>query len=161
MPTSQLFLAVLIAALVLLGTGAVMLLWAERRDGGSGPRLRGLAVITAGVTLLLYAWGLLHVLGAVTSAEGGGTDSLPLRPCRSLGDEVAARTVGYDIGLVPLRFVCETGDGGRHPSPSVPAYVNPGVAVLALGAVGLGVRGTVGAGRAARRRAAASGDRPG
>ncbi|MFD5005680.1 hypothetical protein ACFWMV_22545 [Streptomyces mutabilis] len=85
---------------------------------------------------LLYLWGLMCVGFAAMEAEDGGTDSSPLRPCRTgVPPELSGRVIDYDVSYLPLRFSCETVDGEAYDSADVPGYVNPGVAVLALTAV--------------------------
>ncbi|MFD8566305.1 hypothetical protein [Streptomyces sp. NPDC059639] len=157
MSTVAIFLAVVVTGFALLLTGSGLLFRSARREGEHGPLLQAFAVVAAGLAALMYAWGMLFVAGAVVSAEGGGTDSAPLRPCRSLGQEVAFHTVGYDVDYVPLRFVCVTSDGGHHPADAVPGYVNPALAVLGLTAAGLGAWAAVESERRARR-VHASGD---
>jgi hypothetical protein len=38
------------------------------------------------------------------------------------------------VDYLPLRFVCETGDGGRYATDAVPGHVNPSVFGFALAA---------------------------
>ncbi|MFJ9658633.1 hypothetical protein ACIRPR_11830 [Streptomyces griseoflavus] len=154
---APLFLLVLVGAffgLVGYGAGAVA-------DGLSGLKerhaaLRGLAALSAAGAAALYAWGLLAVLGAVVTAEDGGTDSSPPRSCRTAGwEERAAAGVeitDYRVGFVPLGFVCETSDGGSYDNGDVPGYVNPGLAGFALAAVA----SAVSAGWISERRARAA-----
>uniref|UniRef100_A0AAU2JT91 Integral membrane protein n=1 Tax=Streptomyces sp. NBC_00049 TaxID=2903617 RepID=A0AAU2JT91_9ACTN len=131
-----LFLAGLLSAVGLIGYGLATVGREWRR---------GLTALLGAVAAACYAWGVLHVAGAVLGAEDGGTDSTPLRPCRTPGqEERASQVVDYSVDYVPLRFVCETADGGSYAAERVPGYVNPAVAVLALGAAG--------AGAAARKR---------
>ncbi|MER6859323.1 hypothetical protein [Streptomyces pilosus] len=122
--------------LVGYGVGAVA-------DGLSGLKerhvaLRGLAALCGAGAAALYAWGLLAVLGAVVEAEDGGTDSSPVRSCRTPGWEERATAgveiTGYRVGFAPLGFTCETSDGGSYDNGDVPGYVNPGLAGLALAA---------------------------
>lgn len=146
---SLLFVVVLAACgfgLVGYGFGAVA-------DGMAGLReppavLRGIAALAGACAVVVYAWGLLHVVGALLEAEDGGTDSAPVRSCRTPGWE--ARDIsGYHVSFVPLGFVCETGDGGTYDNGDVPGYVNPAAAVFALAGAG----GAVTAGYASERRA--------
>jgi len=98
-------------------------------------RLRRLAVASSAVAIALYMWGLLHVLGAVMEAEDGGTDSAPIRSCRTAGWQERTEANGiidYSVDFIPLRFVCETNDGGSYATDAVPGYVNPAVAGFAL-----------------------------
>jgi hypothetical protein len=98
--------------------------------------LRSLAALLGAGAAALYAWGLLGVGGAVLDAEDGGTDSAPLRPCRTPGQwERALHVVDYTVDYVPLRFVCVTKDGGSYAAEAVPGYVNPGVVGFALAGV--------------------------
>lgn len=130
----------LIAAFALAGYGL-------RTLGGTGLRradravwLRGLGALMGAATAALYVWGLLHVVGAVMDAEDGGTDSAPIRPCRTPGWQEWARDPGitdYTVSYLPLRFVCETGDGGSYVTGHVPRYLNPAVASCALATVAL------------------------
>ncbi|MFF3460500.1 hypothetical protein ACFYXH_40730 [Streptomyces sp. NPDC002730] len=102
--------------------------------------LRSSAALLGAVAAALYTWGLLHVAGSVLDAEDGGTGSSPLRPCRTPGQwERALSVVDYTVDYLPLRFVCETKDGGTYAAESVPGYVNPAVLGFALAtAVSLG-----------------------
>ncbi|MFI1353352.1 hypothetical protein ACH4TV_07185 [Streptomyces sp. NPDC020898] len=112
-----------------------------------GPLLRGLALFSCGLALALYGWGLLHLLGAVLDAEDGGANSSPVRPCLTARSGV--EPVDYRADYVPLRFVCETKDGGSYVTDDVPGYVNPG----AFGFVLAGALLAVGAGYEAELRA--------
>ncbi|MFG2980690.1 hypothetical protein ACGFYQ_05445 [Streptomyces sp. NPDC048258] len=126
----------LVAGLGLLGYGFVTLGRVGRRRTGDRVWHRGLAALLGAVAVAFYTWGLLHVAGAVVDAEDGGTDSSPLRPCRTPGQwERALTVVDYTVDYVPLRFVCETTGGGRYAAESVPGYVNPAVLGFALAAV--------------------------
>ncbi|MFI7352324.1 hypothetical protein ACIBTP_00070 [Streptomyces avidinii] len=100
----------------------------------------------------LYAWGLLHVAGAVLAAEDGGAGSSPLLPCRTPGqEERASHVVDYSVDYVPLRFVCETTGGGSYAAESVPGYVNPAVLGLASAAAACVGAGALDAERRARK----------
>ncbi|MEV7612756.1 hypothetical protein [Streptomyces sp. NPDC089799] len=102
---------------------------------GSGDRLRTAGFAQAAIAVGVYAWGLLNVTGAVVSAEDGGTNSIPLPPCRTQGWEHRAEAIsGYRVEYVPLRFVCESDDIGTY-TTSVPGYVNPVAFLFGLGAV--------------------------
>lgn len=104
----------------------------RRADGAAWLRIAGFA--QAAIAVGVYAWGLLHVTGAVVSAEDGGTNSSPIPPCRTQGWEYRAEGItGYRVEYVPLRFVCETDDVGDY-TTSVPGYVNPVFFFLGLGA---------------------------
>lgn len=108
--------------------------------------LRKLAIVAGLAAFALYLWGLLHVLGALLEAEDGGTDSSPLRPCRTTGwqyDKKAQSVTDYSVDFVPLRFVCETSDGGSYVADTVPGYVNPAVFGLVLAALGCWVSALV------------------
>ncbi|MFG2295861.1 hypothetical protein [Streptomyces sp. NPDC048603] len=104
-----------------------------RADSRAWLRTAGLA--QAAIAVGAYGWGLLHVTGAVVSAEDGGTNSLPLQPCRTPGWEYRGEAIaGYRVEYLPLRFVCEAEDIGDYPT-SVPGYVNPVFFALGFGAV--------------------------
>ncbi|MFJ4694043.1 hypothetical protein [Streptomyces sp. NPDC088766] len=114
--------------------------------------LRSAAALAAAVAALLYTWGLLHVVAAVAETWEGGTESAPLPPCLTPGrEERASHVVDHTVSYVPLGFVCETSGGGSYRSDTVPAYVNPGVLVLALTAAGVGAGARAMGGTAARR----------
>jgi hypothetical protein len=117
--------------------------------------LRSVAALLGAVAAALYTWGLLLVTGAVLDAEDGGTDSSPLRPCRTPGQwERALSVVDYTVDYVPLRFVCETKGGGTYSAESVPGYVNPAVLGFALAAaVCVGAAALESEGRAGRDQA--------
>ena len=142
-------LAGMVAALVLVirGVGLVVR-WGGRSPAG---RLRAVALIVGAGSVAVYAWGLFCLGMAVLDAEDGGTDSSPVRPCREAGAEVAAHVVGYGVGLVPLGFECRLAGGGSHTTASVPAYVNPGTAVLGLTGAVCAVLSAGAAGRSSRR----------
>jgi hypothetical protein len=120
---------------------------------GAGAPWRAVAGVAGAGAVLLYAWGALCVGFAVMEAEDGGTGSSPMRPCRTgVSQELSERVIDYDASLLPLRFRCETTDGGGYDSADIPGYANPGAAVLALTAVA----GVVAARRAAGRQARAA-----
>ncbi|MFD3454190.1 hypothetical protein ACFWVC_18690 [Streptomyces sp. NPDC058691] len=126
----------LVSVLALAGYGLGTLGRSGVRGAGREVRLRCGAALLGACAVAMYTWGLLHVAGAVIEAEDGGTDSAPLRPCRSPGPwERALHVVDYRVEYVPLGFVCETKDGGSYTAASVPDYVNPAAAAFALGAV--------------------------
>ncbi|MFE9636191.1 hypothetical protein [Streptomyces sp. NPDC006463] len=146
----------LVAAFGFFGYGLVTLGRIGRRRTGPPVWQRGLAALLAGVAAAFYTWGLLHVAGAVVDAEDGGTDSSPLRPCRTPGQwERALTVVDYTVDYVPLRFVCETTGGGRYAAESVPGYVNPAVLGFALAAAVCAGAAAVGSERRAREDPAA------
>lgn len=82
--------------------------------------------------LVLYMWGLLHLLGAVMQAEDGGAGSSPLGPCREAGEQIAGQVIGYDVSYLWLRFNCRLSDGGTYNTSTVPGYVNPAVGLLGV-----------------------------
>ncbi|MFJ4987540.1 hypothetical protein ACIP9H_27520 [Streptomyces sp. NPDC088732] len=126
----------LIAVLGLAGYGLGTLGRSGVRGAGREVRLKSGAALLGACAVAMYTWGLMHVAGAVIEAEDGGTDSAPLRPCRSPGPwDRALHVVGYRVEYVPLGFVCETKDGGSYTAASVPGYVNPAAVGFALGAV--------------------------
>ncbi|MFE2458801.1 hypothetical protein [Streptomyces sp. NPDC059402] len=159
-------LALLLLVLVAVATAVVL-----RRGNGAYPRhsaadavaaapvprrpgapFRAVAVAAGGLAALLYLWGALCVALAVMSAEDGGAGSSPPRPCRTgVSAELAGTVVGHSASYLPLGFRCETLDGGGYDSADVPGHLNPGVAVLALTALG----SAVAAGYATERRARA------
>ncbi|WP_031047573.1 hypothetical protein [Streptomyces sp. NRRL F-5650] len=146
-----------VTAVGLTGHGVSVLAARRERGPGPGPVLHALAALAGAAAVAAYAWGLLHVTGAVMESNGGAS-SAPAPPCRGHGNEERARhVVDQSVSFVPLGFVCETADGGEYTSGDVPGYVNPATAVLALTAVA----SAVGAGCAAesRARAAARGGR--
>ena len=123
------------AACALLGHGAGRIAdWFVRR-AQLPTALLGFAALAGAVTAAVYAWGLLHVGGAILEAEDGGADSSPIVPCRA--DERAAQVVDYTVSFVPLDFVCETGDGNSYRAGEVPGYVAPAALGSALAAAGL------------------------
>ena len=88
--------------------------------------LRAGAILALGVAVGVYTWGMGHVLLAVMNAEDGGTDSLPLLPCRGeAAPETVSKVVDYRVGWVPLRFQCLLSDGRSYTTSAVPWYVNP------------------------------------
>jgi hypothetical protein len=101
--------------------------------------LRKLAGAAGLAAFALYLWGLLHIMGALLEVGDGGTDSSPLRPCRTDGrqyDKKVLSVTDYSVDFVPLRFVCEQSDGGSYVSDTVPGYVNRAVGGLTLAALG-------------------------
>ncbi|WP_053852987.1 hypothetical protein [Streptomyces sp. NRRL B-24085] len=100
-------------------------------------RLRGCATLAGLVVLAVYAWGLLHLAGAVLEAEDGGTGSAPLPPCR--GSEQAFHVIDYSVSYLPLSFDCELKGGGSYPAEAIPGYVNPVALGSALAATGCAV----------------------
>ncbi|MFJ9631017.1 hypothetical protein ACIRU8_25215 [Streptomyces sp. NPDC101175] len=108
--------------------------------------LRKLAGAAGLAAFALYLWGLLHIMGALLEVGDGGTGSAPWPPCRTVDgqyDERTSQVVDYSVDYVPLRFVCETKDGGGFTSDTVPGYVNPAVGGLTLAALGCWVAALV------------------
>ena len=144
-----------ITAFGLCGYGARTLADRRAQRTGASGLLRGLAALAGAGVCVMYAWGLLAVMGAVMTAEDGGTDSSPPRSCRTAGWSErhlqGIEIVGYRVTYVPLGFVCETSDGGSYDNGDVPGYVNPAVLGLALTAAGC----AIGAGYASELRARA------
>lgn len=131
---------------------------------GTGPSrahrtLRGLAALSGATAVLLYAWGALHLVGAVATSEDGGTSSAPNPACLEAdGAERAAGSTGYGVSFVPLGFTCHRADGGSFGADAVPGYVNP--AVLGLSAIAVVLAGLASESRdrsRARRTAEGSG----
>ncbi|MFD5709318.1 hypothetical protein ACFWHW_02820 [Streptomyces pharetrae] len=87
--------------------------------------LRGGSAIAAAVAAGAYGWGLVGVTGALVDAQDGGTGSAPVRACRTAGQRADGQVTGYRVDWLPIRFVCETSDGGSFGSGAVPAYVTP------------------------------------
>ncbi|MFD7565816.1 hypothetical protein ACFV7O_21735 [Streptomyces tendae] len=113
---------------------------AARMPRGPGAPFRVVAGVAGGAAALLYLWGVLCVGLAAMGAEDGGAGSSPPRPCRAgVSPGVSGTVVGHSASYLPLGFRCETLDGGGYDSADVPGYLNPGVAVLALTAVGSAV----------------------
>ncbi|MFC7307776.1 hypothetical protein ACFQVC_26575 [Streptomyces monticola] len=135
-PLLVLFLpAGLISSLGLLGYGLGTLGRTGLRRADRRRRLRSGAALLGATAAAVYTWGLLHVAGAVLEAEDGGAGSSPLLPCRTPGQwERALTVVDYTVDYLPLRFVCETTDGGAYAAESVPDYVNPAALGLTLAA---------------------------
>lgn len=126
-------LAGAVAAVVL----AVRALLALRKSPGRPRRgwQRTAALLACSGAVSLHVWGMLHVLGAVSQAEDGGTGSSPLGPCREAGDQIASHVVGYDVGYGWLGFDCKLSDGSRYTTSVVPGYVNPATALLGVTAL--------------------------
>ncbi|NUP22558.1 MAG: hypothetical protein HOZ81_42170 [Streptomyces sp.] len=121
------------AAVALCGYGGRTLSDQGIRRSGSPVVLRGLAALAGSGACALYAWGLLTLCGPVMTAQDGGADSTPPRPCR---------TPDYSVQFIPLAFVCETSEGDSHvsyDSGDVPGYLNPAVLALALTAAGCAI----------------------
>jgi hypothetical protein len=131
-------LVVLLAALVVGAfTALTLVVFGLVTVGSSERRARagwtcGAALLAVSAAVLVYLWGILHLTWAVVEAEDGGTGSSPPMPCREAGDRVASHVIDYDVGYLPLRFVCRLNDGRSYSSSTVPVYVNPAVVVLAL-----------------------------
>ncbi|MFI0897283.1 hypothetical protein [Streptomyces sp. NPDC020983] len=143
-----------IAALALAGYG----LGRHRlRQAGLQERLRSLAALLGAVAAAVCTVGLLCLTGAILETDDSGADSSPLLPCRVAGHpERAAHVTGYRVEYVPLRFVCETADGGGYRAAAVPGWVNPAAAGFALAAVVCACAAAVEGERRARRAAAAA-----
>ncbi|MGY1582817.1 hypothetical protein [Streptomyces sp. MN13] len=135
---SLLFVVVcVIAVFGFLGYGGQTLAGSGTQPENTPAVLRGFAGVAAAVAFGMYGWGLLGVTGALMEAEDGGTDSAPVRPCRTDDwQQTAAGIVDYEVRLLPLGFVCETGDGGTYRTDDVPGYVNPVVFGFGLAAAG-------------------------
>ncbi|MGW5558372.1 hypothetical protein ACWER9_14235 [Micromonospora sp. NPDC003944] len=129
----MLFLGLILAALV--GAVAATILAVRglsavfRKQSG---RLGAAALLAGAGTVAVYAWGLLNLGYAVMRAEGGGTDSSPIEPCREVGPQVASMVDGYDVSLLPLHFECHLSGGGSYVTSSVPGYVTPATVALGL-----------------------------
>lgn len=128
-----LLLLILIGAVTVcgfVGYGFGSLGRAGLRRSGRQVWLRSVAALLFAFAVAVYTLGLLCAAGAVLSAEDHGASSAPMVPCRSAGDERAAHVVDYTVQFAPLRFVCETKDGGHYASDDVPVWFN----LIVLGA---------------------------
>ncbi|MFF3405790.1 hypothetical protein ACFYW8_06145 [Streptomyces sp. NPDC002742] len=129
-----------VTAFGLAGYGCSALARHGVRRGGPVPVLRALGALAGAVAAGLYAWGLLIIVGALMTAEDGGTNSAPPQSCRTSGwwerQKEGIGIVDYSVSYVPLRFVCETSDGGRYDNGDVPGYVNPAALGFALAGTG-------------------------
>lgn len=137
------FVIAAITAVALTGHGFGRLADRGLRRSGLPVILRGVAALTGAAALALYAFGLLGVIGAIMTAQDGGTDSAPPQSCRTAGwwerHEQGIEIVDWSVSYVPLGFVCETSDGGSYDNGDVPGYVNPAALGLALAAAGCAV----------------------
>lgn len=137
------FVTAAITAVALTGHGFGRLADRGVRRSGLPVILRGVAALTGAAALALYAFGLLGVIGAIMTAQDGGTDSAPPQSCRTAGwwerHEQGIEIVDWSVSYVPLGFVCETSDGGSYDNGDVPGYVNPAALGLALAAAGCAV----------------------
>ncbi|MEU2282132.1 hypothetical protein ABZ614_09380 [Streptomyces sp. NPDC013178] len=123
----------LIAAFAFTGHALGSLGRVGLRRAGRTVWLRSVAALLAAFAAVLYTWGLLNVLYAVMEARENSPEASPAPPCLFPGqEERAASVVGYTVDYVPLRFVCETENGGGYATPAVPGYVNPAVLSFAL-----------------------------
>ncbi|MFE6701690.1 hypothetical protein [Streptomyces sp. NPDC057718] len=116
--------------------------------------LRGTAIFAAGVTVVLYLFGLLLV-GVALSEAGSGADSTPMHQCRDAGDE--PRNVQVDarhVRFLLLRVLCRTPDGREFTSGVVPSWLNPALAVSFAATVALAAAAFVQADRRAAARQA-------
>ncbi|MBE8469515.1 hypothetical protein [Streptomyces justiciae] len=115
--------------------------------------LRGLGALAGAVAAVLCAWGLFIVVGAVMTAQDGGTDSAPPQSCRTAGwwerHQRGVEIVDYSVSYLPLGFVCETSDGGSYDNGDVPGYLNPALLGFALAGAGC----VIGAGYVSEMRA--------
>lgn len=153
------FVIAVVVAFALTGYGVGRLADRGVRHSGLPVMLRSLAALAGAVAAALYAFGLLGVIGAVMTAQDGGTDSAPPQSCRTAGwwerHQRGIEIVDYSVSYVPLGFVCETSDGGSYDNGDVPGYVNP--ALVGFGLAGVGA--AIAAGYATELRV--RGERPG
>ncbi|MER5629719.1 hypothetical protein [Streptomyces nitrosporeus] len=140
-----------IAVFALLGYGCGTLGRLGVRQAGREIRLRCAAAVLAALAVGMYAWGMLHVAGAVLEAEDGGTSSSPIPSCRTSDEARWYHVIDYHVSYLPLRFVCETTDGGGYTPDTVPGYVGPSAALLALAAAGTGATAAIESERRATR----------
>ncbi|MFC8344424.1 hypothetical protein [Streptomyces sp. NPDC057280] len=132
-------LFVLVAAVVavaLAGYG-----FGQLTERGEPPALlRALGALAGAVAAALCAWGLLIIVGAVVTAQDGGTDSAPPQSCRTAGwwerHQRGVEIVDYSVSYLPLGFVCETSGGGSYDNGDVPGYLNPALLGFALAGAG-------------------------
>ncbi|WPO69758.1 MULTISPECIES: hypothetical protein [unclassified Streptomyces] len=102
--------------------------------------LRSLAALFGAAAAAVYTWGLLCVALTVLDAEDGGAGSAPVRPCAEADAQAwGAAAVDYRVEYLPVRFVCETGDGRSHATDDVPGYVTPAAVGAGLTAAVLAV----------------------
>ncbi|SCD69764.1 hypothetical protein GA0115239_10602 [Streptomyces sp. BpilaLS-43] len=146
----------IIAVFALAGYGFGALGRVGVRQADRGLRFRCAAAVLGAGAVALYTWGLLHVGGAVLDAEDGGAGSSPMRSCRTADEAQWSRSVGYRVDYFPLRFVCETSDGGSYTPDTVPGYIGPAVGAFALAAVVCGGAAAVESERRTRRRGGAT-----
>ncbi|MFJ3187120.1 hypothetical protein [Streptomyces halstedii] len=121
------------------------------RQAGPALRLRSGAAILGAATVALYTWGLLHLAGAVIGADGNGASASPRPSCRTADQDLWATVVDSRVDYLPLRFVCETSDGGSYVPDIVPGYIGPAVAAFGLSAVVCAAAAAVDSERRARR----------
>ncbi|MET9608046.1 hypothetical protein ABZZ17_23735 [Streptomyces sp. NPDC006512] len=126
-------IALLVIVLVGLVTAAALLGYAA---GARSPRRRIAAACGAGA-VGLYVWGTLPLLFLDESATFDAC-------LKTVGRERMARVDEYRATYVPLGLECHVRDDHRSHATAVPPYVNPGVAVLLLGALGAGVSALIG-----------------
>ncbi|GLW68870.1 hypothetical protein Kpho02_11690 [Kitasatospora phosalacinea] len=130
----EIFALVLLApatwmALAVLLVFAVGAAWDRR-----WPRVA--ALVLSGAAVVALSQLLNPLLGAVTSAEEGGTDSSPPWPCRIDG-KPAEQVVDYRVDLFPVvGFSCVLSDGSSYDTGRVPARATPLAAGLAVAAGG-------------------------
>ncbi|MEV6794396.1 hypothetical protein AB0M87_20940 [Streptomyces sp. NPDC051320] len=127
----------LIAAFGFTGYGFGTLGRIGPRQAGREVWFRCAAALLGAASVAVYTWGLLMLGLTVLDAEDQGPGSAPLPPCRAPGPwERTANVVGYTVDYLPLRFVCETKDGGSYgAADAVPGYVGPAALGFALAAV--------------------------
>lgn len=99
--------------------------------------LRGFATLAGLVALVVYTWGLLHLMRLGPGGGGRRREPAPLPPCR--GNEQAVHVIDYSVSFFPLSFDCEMTGGGSYPAEVIPGYVNPVAVGSALAAVGCAV----------------------
>ncbi|MFH9492747.1 hypothetical protein ACH4LZ_25585 [Streptomyces halstedii] len=114
-------------------------------------RLRSGAASLGAITVALYTWGLLHLAGAVIGADGTGASGSPRPSCRTADQDLWSTVVDSRVDYLPLRFVCETSDGGSYVPDIVPGYIGPAAAAFGLSATVCAAAAAVESERRARR----------
>ncbi|MFF4322495.1 hypothetical protein [Streptomyces sp. NPDC001568] len=100
------------------------------------PRRRIAAACGAGA-VGLYVWGTLPLLFL--------DESRTFDAClKAVGQDRMARVDGYRATFLPLELECHIPGDPHRRLAAVPPYVNPGAALLLLGALGAGVSALVG-----------------
>ncbi|CAM5699913.1 hypothetical protein SVIOM342S_02179 [Streptomyces violaceorubidus] len=114
-----------VSAVGLTGHGASVLAARRARGPGAGPGLHALAAFAGAAALAAYAWGLLHVTGAVMES-GGGANSSPAPPCRMPGyEERALHVIDQSVPSCPWASSARPPAAGNTPATTSPATSTP------------------------------------